>query len=529
MNTDVTTYSDDYLNVPIYDYSESSSQTYHISRHLNSCNNMVDDAKWTNASYKFSEPPLSLWGIISGLALQRSPTGIFENKVYVSCLVRTWMTAIIEYLPHCKISDTGIFILSLTVSPYIKEADLSNKYYVGQTIDVGNMPESVDEQVSKIKYFFSFLILFDEYLKKMHSQTSDETKVHSFNNDISTIREKLDKILTHGNKINIIFPKFTVIRNKKTIEISYNISLKYDETIKKLVSTYELFENGKNINKNSTKYEIDPYSYKTDKNIDYSLELDQTGGNDDKNYQYFESMLKSFLEQNSLNKNRDEVISLDEQFKKIKINSTVKKSGFFNKIPNISAYKKSFGKESVLLFINWIKNVVRDDDKNIYIVAHSNIMQATLYNICEKIKGTTITKHNVNNCHEGLHDIVRKQNIWELILRVDEDMYITSASIRHGQEYPNAKSKNKLNYNDEKMLSCGKNINTIEKMAENLTKKNNKNKIRIQKSVKMPSSLPTSVKSKGMWSKFKGIFEKKGGNKTKRNKKKCRRNTHKIY
>ena len=53
-------------------------QTFYVSRHLNSCNNMVDNIKWTNPTYKFSEPPLSMWGVISGLALQRELLGNFK-------------------------------------------------------------------------------------------------------------------------------------------------------------------------------------------------------------------------------------------------------------------------------------------------------------------------------------------------------------------------------------------------------------------------------------------------------------------
>ena len=72
-------YNSDESDEEIYDYKdEQNIQTFYISRHLNSCNNMVDDIKWTNPTYKFSEPPLSMWGVISGLALQRELLGNFK-------------------------------------------------------------------------------------------------------------------------------------------------------------------------------------------------------------------------------------------------------------------------------------------------------------------------------------------------------------------------------------------------------------------------------------------------------------------
>jgi len=98
MNFRKSTYnSEQVIDVPIYGYLP---QTFYVSRHLNSCNNMVDDVKWTNATYKFSEPPLSMWGVISGLEPYKINKFREMNRVYVSCLVRTWMTAIIEYLPY---------------------------------------------------------------------------------------------------------------------------------------------------------------------------------------------------------------------------------------------------------------------------------------------------------------------------------------------------------------------------------------------------------------------------------------------
>ena len=489
-------YNSDESDEEIYDYKdEQNIQTFYISRHLNSCNNMVDDIKWTNPTYKFSEPPLSMWGVISGLALQRNPLGNFQNKVYVSCLVRTWMTAIIEYLPYVHLQRKIGKIINLIVSPYIKEEDLSNKYYVGQTIDKGNMPININEQIEKIQYFFSFLVLIQKYFKQMKSKTMSENNIQSYNNNIIKIQKNLDEILLDGNTINIIFPSF----DRRDVKIS----LEYDNSNKKLISvSNELY---------------DDYSYfdKIPKDKEFSLEL-QEGGNNDVNYNYFESVLNAFLEQNITKS--DNVIDVPFNNKKLKINSTSKKSGYFNKIPNVSAYTTSFGKESMLLFINWIKNVIKNKDEDIYVVAHSNIMQATLYNICGKIKNTIIKKKNVDECESGLYDVVKKQNIWELILKIKDDNIITSVKVRPGQQKPDDETKKALNYGREKILSCGKDIQNIERIIkqDEMIVKEPKNEILVQQGIKeyQPQLQPEKQQAKklGFFGTIKNIFRRgKGG------------------
>lgn len=498
------------LDEPIYDYSNTENdleqeknnfQTFYISRHLNSCNNMVDNIKWTNPSYKFSEPPLSMWGVISGLALQREPlpSGQFKNTntVHVSCLIRTWMTAIIEYLPYSAMVRGKGRIINLIVSPYIKESDLSDKYYVGQTVDKGNMPIDIDEQLEKIKYFFSFLVLIQKYVNQLKSKTISENKQESYNNNISKIKKNLDTILFHKNNINIIFPS---IKNRKDVKIS----LEYDDTNKKLmIDTNELYEEYSYFDKipkdKELILEMQQDKNKDDDEEDYDDEEDEEeqegGGNMDENFIYFEKVLNSFLEQNVEN-DHDKIINLPLKQKSIKIKSISKKD-VFGRIPNVTAYTKSFGKESILLFIDWVKNVRKNKDKDIYVVAHSNIMQATLYNICEKIKNTVIKKKNVDECQSGLRNIVKNQNIWELILKVKDENVIKFVQVRQGQEKPNDISKKVLNYGKEKALSCGNNIANINKIIKenelikkytDVPKNQNKNKIIVQKGIKQQQS-----------------------------------------
>lgn len=512
----------------IYMKETKVTQTFCISRHLNSCNNMVDSASWTNVLYKFEEPPLSLWGIISGLALQREPYKINKfremNCVYVSCLVRTWMTAIIEYLPYCSNGE-----ISLIVSPYIKEADISNKFYVGQSIDKGNMPIDVKNQIEKIKYFFLILKLVQKYIKIFNNKNHNNDKCKK-------IEENIDKILTNKTKINIIFPPYETIKNRKQVKINYKIELIYNSKNNELnVETY-LFEGNNKIKDTGIYDDTDPYSIGIRKENDLEIEINDelTGGSNltNKQQDYFNKILKKFLEQNENNSSDDkEIILSNDQNKKINIKKTkTKNSSYIGSKPRINIYTKSFGKEAILLFIDWIRNIRNDKSEYIYVVAHSNIMQASLYNICSKLNNDVdVNKKNVDiNCKtNGLQNTI-KQNIWEIIIEVNDglsenksNLYIKSVKIRQGQDKPKGSSKKELNYNREKELSCGNNINNIKKyieetpnsqeMQNSFETQENKNNNKNQEIVENPPP----QQSTGLWNKFKGFFfkNKQGGHK----------------
>jgi len=505
----------------IYMKETKVTQTFCISRHLNSCNNMVDSASWTNVLYKFEEPPLSLWGIISGLALQREPYKINKfremNRVYVSCLVRTWMTAIIEYLPYCSNGE-----ISLIVSPYIKEADISNKFYVGQSIDKGNMPIDVKSQIEKIKYFFLILKLVQKYIKIFNNKNQNNDKCKK-------IEENIDKILTNKTKINIIFPPYETIKNRKQVKINYKIELIYNSKNNELnVETY-LFEGNNKIKDTGVYDDTDPYSIGIRKENDLEIEINDelTGGSNltNKQQDYFNKILKKFLEQNENNSSDKEIILSNNENKKINIKKTkTKNSSYIGSKPRINIYTKSFGKEAILLFIDWIKNIRNDESEYIYVVAHSNIMQASLYNICSKLNNNVdVNKKNADiNCKtDGLQNTI-KQNIWEIIIEVNDELsenksnlYIKSVKIRQGQDKPKGSSKKELNYNREKELSCGNNINNIKKYIEetpnSFENQENENNDKNQEIVENPPP----QQSTGLWNKFKGFFfkNKQGGHK----------------
>jgi len=91
--------------------------------------------------------------------LARSPTLTFgsrlapkqetETSIYVSVLIRTWMTAICLYLPFCE-SDT----LILHVSPYLKETGIS----------YDNIPDNFNIQKKIFLYFLQYLWMMSQYV-----------------------------------------------------------------------------------------------------------------------------------------------------------------------------------------------------------------------------------------------------------------------------------------------------------------------------------------------------------------------------
>jgi hypothetical protein len=123
-------------------------QSIYITLHANSCNKLVSE---NDLLGKFKDPSLSHYGVYS--MFRHNPAHIedessnvnFTYKVYVSCCVRTWMTAILLYGRKCK-------NLRLVVAPFLKEYGS----------DPGNMPESIPVQCKKMDRFREFLLQIEK-------------------------------------------------------------------------------------------------------------------------------------------------------------------------------------------------------------------------------------------------------------------------------------------------------------------------------------------------------------------------------
>jgi len=392
------------------------TQKFYISRHLRSCNNIIDD-KDLSTLRKFAEPALSLWGTLTGLSLERNIEGTFYNKVYVSCLVRTWMTAIIQYLPYC--SNNKIYLI---VSPYIKEKH--NKLL--KQADLGNLPVNFSEQIKKLQQYFDFLTIINLFL---NDSIKNDYKI-SNSSVTQQIKEHLNKVLTENTEIFIDFPT-----EKKSFKLNYKN--------KKLNLLTPIDKN------------FNPYSKNVPRVNDYSL---MRGGFKfgPRETEYMKKNFISLIDQKASKIKIQDVKFSDPPFP-LKINKidTSKKGMFYKTQPRINIFTDYFEKEGMFLFINWVQNEVKDNSKDIYVVAHSNIMQATLVNICQLITDNkNLNKKMLKACHNDFAKI-QKQNIWELVLEIKSNnnlMYLNSLVVREGEDPPNITSTNNIDLNQE--LSC---------------------------------------------------------------------------
>jgi hypothetical protein len=138
--------------------------TVFITRHAFSCNNLKSKKGSTlgNVLNRATErePSLTTWGVLQTLA--RSSDSIYTNpdnkdsiRIFVSCLVRTWFTAILLYGPNYK-------NITLRVSPYLKEH--------GET--AGNMPIPFRQQVQKLEHFLNYLKVIRTLASEMKDSVS---------------------------------------------------------------------------------------------------------------------------------------------------------------------------------------------------------------------------------------------------------------------------------------------------------------------------------------------------------------------
>ena len=158
---------ENYLPAEEYDTTEQDSICIYVTRHANSCNNIQAEGKLAKLQKKF-DPSLSDFGYwsLTGrpdlpkklriLQWQRQQGEL--EPVYVSCCIRTWMTAILIYGGSVTY-DIPFKKLNLLVSPYIKE----------KGNDPGNIPDSIPEQLQKLEYWFD---LHEKELKEINVDIS---------------------------------------------------------------------------------------------------------------------------------------------------------------------------------------------------------------------------------------------------------------------------------------------------------------------------------------------------------------------
>lgn len=209
-----------------------NSGKYCITRHAFTIANFYKENAKKSFSEKLStakfkqitdnDTKLSLYGILGCLNFDTSDINLdnCNNTVFVSILVRTWITAICLYLPKIKKDDNEF---TLIVSPFIKES--------GSTYD--NTPLPIDKQINIIKNFLLFLRNIDI------SQVNEKCKASII--VINTFFNRGGVLVINGEKL-VISGKNKLLRNIKHIKnIKYTV--KYDNSNNCFITKQENTDN----------------------------------------------------------------------------------------------------------------------------------------------------------------------------------------------------------------------------------------------------------------------------------------------
>ena len=182
-----------------------NSGKYCITRHafaIGNFNKENSKKSWFSALQNFkqvsdNDTKLSLYGILGSLNFDNTEINLndCDNTVFVSILVRTWITAICLYLP--KIGEYKEF--TLVVSPFIKE--------FGDTND--NTPLPIDKQINIVKNFLRFLRNIDTTYVSEKCKTSIE-KIKKFFNDNGELVINGEKIVISGKNKLLKHVKYTI-------------------------------------------------------------------------------------------------------------------------------------------------------------------------------------------------------------------------------------------------------------------------------------------------------------------------------
>lgn len=176
-----------------------------ITRHAYSCNNIN---KTLIRKLKFSEydPSITIHGLINTYlqGLKETSKVFNSNKVLVSILIRTWITATLLYI-HKQLE------LTLIISPYLKEKHLK----IAKSLDTSNIPLSFKLQLIK---YYKFLY----YMIDIINVT--QMKNNFINKTINIIFESYKVVFYINNKDNnekILITVFKKISNDEYKEIHF--------------------------------------------------------------------------------------------------------------------------------------------------------------------------------------------------------------------------------------------------------------------------------------------------------------------
>lgn len=282
-------FNGDYIN----DYD------FEILRHGFSVANIYKERKNFKSSrdqFREKDSGLSVYGILSACKMHEIRDFNFENgdTIYVSCLIRTWMTALSIFLPYLctQYPDENNLNIKLKISKYAREEFISE--YLGSD----NQPKDFNIQLKNLKVFlkilkklypklenknFEITIILENKLEynifsgiseilRSYKQTKNiingNKNIINGNKNIINKNKNIiskNKNTINGNKVSINYRKFQInskneinnndlnINNKIWLQNNIHNSLKeYQNSIDKYVNSIIINKGLKNINVNNS-------------------------------------------------------------------------------------------------------------------------------------------------------------------------------------------------------------------------------------------------------------------------------------
>jgi hypothetical protein len=465
---------------------EELKQKFYFSRHLLSCNNIIDTYMGNSVlyvGYKVAEPLLSLWGLLTGLMTRKNVVnyqgqpidleGTTQriNKVYVSCLLRTWLTAILKYLPYSDESKPFV----LVVSPYIKE-------YHASKLDGSNLPpRNFQIQLDKFYAFFDILLKI-EFPKKPE-----------------IYNKKKKRILDRLHTIRLNFPLFNnfeldLYERKKVDNLSYYTAFDhskitvdrkpYDQIHASKFNADYIKESIKNIERISTDNNkelliIQPNDRESIRDTEVFRDATTTNPNPNGRESFFKpngresfgiapykysggwktrkttSQKGGLYRKHSATLNRKDSQRLETSKEEVEFD-------LYHQEPKYPLYYETDG---LILFTNWVQNVIQDKSPMIYVVAHNDIMQQFLLRLCNQIDNDRDSRDKFSNKRDilqCLRPIVGDHpehffhtNMWDIIYTVNgnngEKMILKDFIIKIGEEPPD---RTMINLPAERLATC---------------------------------------------------------------------------
>ena len=184
---------------------------------------------------KLSEPDakLSLYGILTSLLHGSDLVGKENNDgmnelphtIFVSILMRTWMTAICLYLPHCENDN-----FTLVVSPFLKNKGMFLYNKPEQTYQLGNLVIFLDYLIRLCTMKFSNNLINENLLKIKNYFIRDKKNLILYSITDDSILPKSTYTVLYGYKYYF---------NESKNHISYNYIKNENYFNKKCNESYE--------------------------------------------------------------------------------------------------------------------------------------------------------------------------------------------------------------------------------------------------------------------------------------------------